>query len=287
MSRLVAGLAQIPRRARHVALAVCASAGLAVPVRAQVSVDRVDLTLAPGAVDRRTAAFNVMNESPAPMNASVYLADWDRTERGDNRFFDRGTLPRSCGQRLRVFPAVLQLAPGATQSVRITAEGVDTLRAECWAVVFVEARAPRTDSTDRQLSYILRLGVKVYVTPPGLARDGTVEDMQLVAPAAAALADPARSAPADPARTAASRLEIAFRNAGGIHLATTGSVEFRTPDNALAAKTNIAEFPTLPGARRIVSLPLPRLAPGRYVALALLDYGGAEIAAGQLEIEVR
>jgi hypothetical protein len=252
-------------------------------------VDRVDLILAPGGVERRTGAFNVTNESPAPMNATIYLADWDRSERGDNRFYERGSLPQSCGTRLRVFPSALHLAPGASQSVRVSAEGVDSLRAECWAVVFVEARGPRTDSSGRQLSYILRLGVKVYLTPPGLARDGAVEGMRLVqTPAATPAVTPAvsRSAPR-PAPTAPGQLEIEFRNAGTMHLATTGAVEFRTPDNALAARSEITEFPTLPGSRRIVSLPLPRLAPGRYVALALFDYGGADIAAGQLEIEVK
>jgi hypothetical protein len=32
---------------------------------------------------------------------------------------------------------------------------------------------------------------------------------------------------------------------------------------------------------------LPALAPGRYVVLAVMDYGGAEIAAAQLEYEAR
>jgi hypothetical protein len=32
---------------------------------------------------------------------------------------------------------------------------------------------------------------------------------------------------------------------------------------------------------------LPALATGRYVVLAVMDYGGAEIAAAQLEHEVR
>lgn len=281
MSRPHAGLAQTLRRARHVALAVGASVGFAPPLAAQISVDRVDVTLAPGAAERRTAAFTIMNESPNAMSATVYLADWDRTERGENRFFERGTLAQSCGQRLRVFPAALQLASGATQSVRVMADGVDTLRAECSAIVFIEARTPRPDAGGQQLGYILRLGVKVYVTPPGLARDAAVEDMQLLQTAAAPVAGGSSGA------SSPAQIEIAFRNAGGIHLATSGVVEFRTPDNALAARAEIPEFPTLPGARRLLSLPLPRLAPGRYVALALFDYGGAEIAAGQLEIEVR
>jgi hypothetical protein len=51
-------------------------------------------------------------------------------------------------------------------------------------------------------------------------------------------------------------------------------------------KVNIAEFPTLPGATRRLGVPLPRLQRGKYVLLALLDYDGAEIAAGQVDLEI-
>ena len=37
---------------------------------------------------------------------------------------------------------------------------------------------------------------------------------------------------------------------------------------------------------RRLGVPLPRLGRGRYVVLALLDYEGAEIAAGQVDLEI-
>jgi hypothetical protein len=58
-------------------------------------------------------------------------------------------------------------------------------------------------------------------------------------------------------------------------------------DNSLAATIPVAEFPTLPGALRRLELDVPTsLAAGSYVALALIDFGGTEIAAGQLELTV-
>ena len=56
---------------------------------------------------------------------------------------------------------------------------------------------------------------------------------------------------------------------------------------SVPARLEIPEFPVAPGGKRRHALVLPKLKPGRYVALALLDYGGAEIAAGQHEFEVR
>jgi hypothetical protein len=83
-------------------------------------------------------------------------------------------------------------------------------------------------------------------------------------------------------------VEVVFRNVGAAHLRTQGTLEVRRPDNTVAAKVDIAEFPTVPGALRRLKVNLPgNLAPGSYVALAILDYGGQEIAAGQIEFRIQ
>jgi hypothetical protein len=50
----------------------------------------------------------------------------------------------------------------------------------------------------------------------------------------------------------------------------------------------IAEFPSLPGAIRKVSVEVPSsLAAGDYVVLALIDFGGAELVAGQIDFQAK
>ena len=67
-----------------------------------------------------------------------------------------------------------------------------------------------------------------------------------------------------------------------------GRVEFRRLDNSLATQVPIGEFPTLPGAVRKVLVDVPRDLPaGDYVALALIDFGGAELVAGQIDYQVK
>src|SRR5256712_3692700 len=74
------------------------------------------------------------------------------------------------------------------------------------------------------------------------------------------------------------RLDVTFRNSGGLPLWVRGRIEFRRLDNSVAATADVPEFPVLPGARRTVAVPAPKVRAGRYVALVLLDYGGADIA---------
>jgi hypothetical protein len=247
---------------------------------AQLEVDQLELYLVPRSPTGSMRVFNVSNESEKPVQAALTFADWDRAEDGDNRFFPPGTVRESCRDMVRVFPASLRLEPRARQAVRVSLEGADSLHTACWSILFLEVNQPASASPGgRQITYVVRTGIKVYVEPEGLPRDGVIADIQ-VRPRARPLGATAPD-------TSRQELEVAFRNAGAVSMFTRGSLELRRLDNSVAAKIPIAEFPILPGALRRVVVRLPVLPAGRYIALALLDYGGTEVAAGQIDFESR
>ncbi|MBA3889261.1 MAG: hypothetical protein H0X64_01915 [Gemmatimonadaceae bacterium] len=248
---------------------------------AQISVDRVELFLTPGAPDRTTAIITVTNEGTRPMQASVYTADWDRDSTGGNRFFPLGTVKESCGQMVQAFPAAMRLEPGTQQAVRVTVQGADSITASCWGVVFIEA-ADLQQVQGRTVQAVLRPGVKYYLEPPvANRRDGEIEAMYL--DQHALTAEEMRVAQAARPDTSRKDFVLNFRNLGGIQVRPTGTVEIRRDDNTLVATIPIPEFPVLPGAVRKIRIPMPGLASGRHVAIALIDFGGPEIAGGQVE----
>lgn len=254
------------RRAGWLLAAFVLVGGVADRAAAQLAVDQVELFLEPHAVGREVASFNVSNETDQVLEATLYLNDWDRDETGDNRFVPSGRLSRSCGRYLRVFPLSLRLPPHTFQAVRVALEGADSLQAACWSVLFVESSAPQ-QARGRSITYITRLGVKIYALPAGLPKDGEVEGVVV--------------------RDSSTRhVVVRFRNTGGVPLWPHGRVEFRRLDNSVAATVEIDEFPVLPGAVRRLAPGLPALARGRYIALALIDYGGSDIAGGQVQFEV-
>ena len=254
-------------------------AALPATAGAQLTIDQLELQLDPHSVDRKVGLFSITNEGTEAVQVALHAEDWDRAESGENRFFPLGSQPHSCGEKLSIFPLSLRLEPGATGQIRVSADGLAELPDACWQIVFAEtARPPRPAGAQRAILYVVRTGVKVYVERSGLPKDGAVEDVALKAHLLP------NGVPAVPA---ARDLVIAFRNTGAISLRTTGRVEFRRADNSVAAVATITEFPTLPGARRNVAVALPRLAAGTYTALAMLDFGGSEIAAGQIDVDVR
>lgn len=245
---------------------------------AQLTIDQLELQLDPRSADRKVGVFSITNEGTDAVQVALHAEDWDRAESGENRFFPLGSQPHSCGDKLSVFPLSMRLEPGATGQVRVSAAGLAESADACWQIVFAEtARPPRPAGAQRAILYVVRTGVKVYVERAGLPKDGAVEDVALAPhpqPNGRPLPAPTRD------------LVIAFRNTGGVSLRTTGRVEFRRADNSVAATATIAEFPTLPGARRNVSVAMPQLPPGKYTALAMLDFGGSEIAAGQIDVDI-
>lgn len=253
-------------RVRWVALVLPALAAAA-PASAQLSVDELEVFLS--ADGAPSGVIQVTNETDRPAQVLVQVQDWERDVTGANQFLELGSHERSCRERLQVFPLGMRLEPRQTQPLRVTFEG--DADASCWNVVFIQTNDPPSPtSAGSQLTYVVRTGVKVYVEPAGAAAYGEISAIR-------------ETTAADSARA----VEIDFRNLGEAHLKPRGVVEIRRADNSVAGHVELTEFPLEPGGLRTLAIPLPELSPGQYVVLALLDYGGPDIAAHQLELVVR
>jgi P pilus assembly chaperone PapD len=262
------------RRGRFVEVALAAAALFAgaFPARAQVAVDELELRFALRSGAAALQTFHVSNESDSAQQVTITSEDWDRDELGKNQFYPLGQLSTSCRKRVVVSPTVFQLAPHSVQTIRVSVDSAATFNAGCYTILFVETPRP-PNKTQSAITYAIRYGVKVYAEPATLPDNGEVEDVQVRRDSASA-------------DSTVRALSVLFHNTGSRHLLVHGMIEIRRPDNSLVSKVDVPEFPALPAARRRLSVELPKLGAGRYVVLALLDYGGREIVAGQAELQV-
>jgi P pilus assembly chaperone PapD len=265
-------ISTLPRSA-----ALLLAATLCVPgarAHAQLTVDALELFVTAPDSAEVLRTVRVRNDGAERIQAEVITEDWERDEAGTNRFLPLGSHARSCRDALAVFPGTVALEPGESATLRVR---VAAGTADCWGVVFLAHRTT-TANAGRQLSYTVRTGVKVYVEPVRAVRDGAIEAMTLrAAPPGAGVEAPA----------ATPTLDVLFRNLGQAQLAVRGTLEVRREDDTAVWRQDLDPFPVLPAARRRVTMALPTLPRGRYVILALLDFGGSELVAGQLEYEVR
>lgn len=249
---------------------------LAGPVHAQISVSPIDFSLHP--TGPRVSSFSVTNDTQDPQQLTFVTNDWDRDVDGGNRFTDLGTLPSSCKSRIQVFPQSVRLGPNASQSIRVSLADADTSTAPCWTIVFAQT-APAPTGRGSKVAFVVRIGVKVYVTAADAIRDATIDSMG-VAPH---LLD-AKTGKVD---STTHDVVAMLHNTGGTQLHVKGTVEFRTLDNRTVATDTVSDTPVLPGALRRIRVQVPStLKAGTYVALAIFGFGGTDDVAAQAEVTV-
>jgi P pilus assembly chaperone PapD len=279
-------------RVRGTVLALCAAIGVVFSqsASAQLLVDPLEVTMITTATSRVSGSFSLSNTTDEVVQATITRSDWDRVENGDNRFLPAGSSGKSCGPMLSVSPLSVRVEPHTSRIVRLAIQPGAAVTKECWDIFFVEEVPKRASTKGNSLQYIFRTGVKVYVAPPGLSRDGAVEGMAIEDVAVAPATSPTTpaSTPVSAPKATKRQISVLFHNTGAMHLLSKGRLEFRRLDNTLATQAPIPEFPTLPGATRKVLVDVPAgLTPGDYVVLALIDFGGAELVAGQIDFQAK
>lgn len=250
------------------------------PVSAQFSIDELELHVTPTGPAAITRAFAIRSAADTAQQILLELTDWDRDSAGTNLVRALGTHASSCESRVEVFPMTLQLPPRSTEFVRVTyTPRADSVETGCWAMVLARAvRPPAATGQRTSVSISTVIGVKLNVHTVDARLEGEIvsADVEEVWE---------RQAGGDSVRVR--QLAVRFTNTGRAHLVVKSTVEIRNEATQLVAEFGGPDAHLTPGSFRDILIPLPaNLARGRYVAVVLLDYGGDEITAAQLDVEI-
>lgn len=266
------------QRARGFVLAGCV-ASLAGPAvaQAQIEVDQLEVFVS-SLGNNRQGSFRVRNSSGEAVTANLAMVDWQRAIDGTNEFTEAGSVPGACADKVTLFPQLASLGPGESQVVRVSYVG-DSLVTQCWAAVMVGlAPRPQANMGSASIASEVRQAVKVYVAPVATTLNVRVEDLDVGAHRLTLGEAPGDSAGTD--------VIANFKNLGNVQVRAKVRVEYRSTSDAVVARTEDGDVPMLPGAARLWRTKIPELPAGRYVVLVVVDFGGAELVAGQLELEL-
>jgi P pilus assembly chaperone PapD len=235
----------------------------ATAAHAQIAIDRETVLLNPTQAISRTADFVVQNDGPTTLQATVALADWDVDARGASRWQSPGRVTGSCGRRVSVSPKVLQLAPGARQTVHVAVSGSAQFDAECWSAAVVTSSTPTDGPQSAAVAAVA--SVPVYVTPTAVVSNGDLQNMFVVGDS----------------------LEVVYANTGNVRHDIVGQVQVRTTSDSVVMTLPMPNTTVLAGTTRRFRVARPALRPGSYVLFAIVDFGGAELTAVQAALEIR
>lgn len=212
----------------------------------------------------------------------VYISDWKRLPNGDREDNEPGMLPRSCGKWLVLSPTQFEFSANENLEIRYSFDVPADATGSYWTYVMVES-VPRlmppqpgvktglmVNATAR---FAFRLVINVSKGRNILGRINRVE----VVPA-----------PGDGQRDGAGlQAGILFENTGNTFINARCYLEIRGFDGEVINRSGIHEFYAFPESEWWVRLPIdPGIPPGEYIALAVIDYGGASRVAGETRFTV-
>ncbi len=238
-----------------------------------VSPPRVLLPLAPGS--ETTQSIQVDHPGRQGVLAvTVVLSDVLLKPDGSPLYLDPGSHPKSLTRWLSVTPLEFRLSPQGVQEVRYTVRvPPGTPEGSYWGIVFFES-APAESRGGEGIGIRIktRVGHVVYVDVGRPARSGRIQGFRY-------LGGSGREGP---------QVRIVFQNTGNGVLRLKGRLEVRDERGQVVARGQVPETASLPGATHEVPAPLEKpLPPGRYAVLAVLDYGEANLVAGEGRLEGR
>ena len=236
---------------------------IAPPVQAQFSVSPVIVQVP--AIQNDPVRVEVRNEGENSLQFRVYSLDFDMSAGGEHTYWESGSRTESCGQRLRIAPDAFTVPAGQTSTIDVSLAPGPTDRT-CWSMIMVET----SGSSKGSILVNQRIGVKLYGLSEGWDVSGEVVNGSVTSDA--------------------SQLDVRFtvRNEGAWPLRRNGVVEIRDVQGTLVASGPIEAFSVLPERERAVQVAVrdADLAPGRYLAVPILDFGTDYLSGTQIDFRV-
>jgi hypothetical protein len=247
------------------ALGLLLSAPSAADISVDVSPAKYELTTQPG--KQETFPITVRNTSTAAVHIVASLSDYVVGPTGNYSFGPPGKGLYSLSKAITINPREFDLDPGSFTQVRFSVDIPTAASGEYSNLVFFTTRPTRKGGG---LSIVERIASKIYVIIPESTHiGGEVDDVK-----SQALGD-------------GQHYLVDFHNTGNAHVYLSGRVEIKQ-GGALVDRIAFPQGLLVErSGKRLIDAVGKKLAPGSYSVVALVDYGGPNLVAGQANITVR
>jgi hypothetical protein len=244
--------------------------GAAYPAPADLSLDvapaKLEVQAVPGTT--QTIPITVRNSGDAPMHIQASVVGFTLTPGGDYVFSKPGAGRYTASGWADLNPREFDIPGNSFQLVRKTVNVPQGITGEYSAIAFFQTRPLR--HTGGGITFSERVASKIYLYSGNSVRiDGGIDDI------AAKQTD------------SGERLLVDFRNMGNAHVYLNGDIQIRKGTETVQQIPLEKQVLVERGGRRVIEAFTQKLPPGKYTALALIDFGGPNLAGGQTSFVVK
>ena len=242
---------------------------LTTPSSADISVDvspaKYELQTQPG--KQETFPITVRNTSGAAVHIVASLSDYVVGPTGNYAFAPPGKSATSLSKAITINPREFDIEPGSFTQVRFSVDVPAGATGEYNNLVFFTTRPTRKGGG---LSIVERIASKIYVIIPESTHiGGEIDDVK-----AQSLGD-------------GQHYLVGFRNTGNAHVYLSGRVEIKQGGTVVDRVSFPQGMLVERSGKRLIDAVGKKLSPGSYSVVAMVDYGGPNLVAGQANITVR
>ena len=234
-----------------------------------------------GAVVTRTLQAENLGEEPVSIKISVN--DFIKGPEGEERQVPPDTVERGCANRFNLSPQRLDLGPHEVRDINLTMTMPDNADGTYWGNILVSqvskptlSKTLKQGNASFQIFALQDMLIRVIETVPGTEhRSGALTDMFFQKPAPGSIPT----------------VQVVFKNTGNTLLKCEGTIEIRDDTGRTVESIPLdygnSPFTVYPeGTRNVYARIQKTLPAGDYIILAIIDYGGENLVAGQIEYQV-
>lgn len=242
------------------------SAGTPQGLGLDVTPAKLELSIPPGTHDYNIP-ITIRNSSGGTVHVVSSMSDFGVTPNGNYAFERAGTRPYSLLRWATINPREFDLSPDTTEQVRLTLSvpKSSSLSGEYAGVIFFQTRPVRRSRT---VAVSVRIATKIYATIPGTVKlDGAISKMT--------------STPGPGGRM----YRVLFVNRGNVHVYCSGQLLVQKGGQVVERLAMPRDMLVERGGDRLIEVSGKRLPPGKYLAVAMIDYGGKTMTGGEISFD--
>lgn len=250
----------------YIASALVMAFAVTAPAPADLGVDvspaKLELSMTPGS--SYNIPVTVHNGSIDATHIQASLVDFGVSPGGDYEIQRAGSRPYSLMQWASINPREFDLPANTTQQVRLSIALPigEHLTGEYAGIAFFQTRAVRRAGA---VALSARVGSKFYLTIPGTVKiDGAISKMTALSSGGG------------------ETYRVLFKNLGNAHEYLSGEVQVQKDGATVQQIPMQREMLVERGGERLIEVTGNALPPGKYMIVAMVDYGGKTQTGGEI-----